>query len=90
MPVDQQNLVPAIDCTDFVLLVDDLVDSAPEQWGAVVAKHLRECPPCLIYLQQMHDLKILLSHVFDGEKLSDEHIEGVVNTLAAFRRDLSR
>jgi hypothetical protein len=46
-----------------------------------VAKHLEECPPCLVYLQQMLDLKVLLNHVFDGEQLSDEQIAGVVKAI---------
>lgn len=77
--------VPAIDCVEFVLLVDDLVDSDPRRWGAIVSRHLDECPPCLVYLQQMLDLRILLSHVFDGQALSDEHIAGVIHGIAAFR-----
>ncbi|ORV99765.1 hypothetical protein [Mycobacterium kyorinense] len=85
MPVNHDHLVPAIDCTDFVLLVEDLLDSEPDRWAAVVTKHLRDCPPCLIYLQQMRDLRILLNHVFDGEKLSDEHIGGVLHALTGFR-----
>jgi hypothetical protein len=75
------NTVPAIDCVDFVRLVDDLVDSNPDQWGPIVAKHLEDCPPCLVYLQQMLDLKILLNHVFEGEQLSEEQIAGVVTAL---------
>jgi hypothetical protein len=75
------NTVPAIDCVEFVRLVDDLVESDPRHWGAIVAKHLEECPPCLVYLQQMLDLKVLLNHVFDGEQLSDEQIAGVVNSI---------
>ncbi len=77
--------VPAIDCVEFVRLVDDLVDSDPRRWGAIVTRHLDECPPCLVYLQQMLDLRILLSHVFDGQQLSDEHIAGVIHGIAAFR-----
>jgi hypothetical protein len=79
------NTVPAIDCVDFVRLVDDLVDSNPDQWGPIVAKHLEDCPPCLVYLQQMLDLKILLNLVFEGEKLSDEHVAGVVNAINNFK-----
>ena len=75
------NTVPAIDCVEFVRLVDDLVESDPRQWGAIVAKHLEDCPPCLVYLQQMLDLKVLLNHVFDGEQLGDEQIVGVVNSI---------
>lgn len=60
------NIIPAIDCVDFVRIVDDLVDSDPAQWGPIVAKHLEDCPPCLVYLQQMLDLKVLLNHVFEG------------------------
>ncbi|OBJ52413.1 hypothetical protein [Mycobacterium sp. 1423905.2] len=81
------NMVPAIDCVDFVRLVDDLVESDPAQWGPIVARHLEECPPCLVYLQQMLDLKVLLNHVFDGEKLSDDHIAGVLNTVNAMKNE---
>jgi hypothetical protein len=79
------NTIPAIDCVDFVRLVDDLVDSDPDQWGPIVAKHLEDCPPCLVYLQQMLDLKVLLNLVFEGEKLSEEHITGVVKAISNFR-----
>lgn len=75
------NTVPAIDCVEFVRLVDELMESDPRQWGAIVAKHLEDCPPCLVYLQQMLDLKVLLSHVHDGEKLSDRQISGVINAI---------
>ncbi|MHA7651650.1 hypothetical protein ACX9NE_22020 [Mycobacterium sp. ML4] len=75
------NTVPAIDCVEFVRLVDELMESDPRQWGAIVAKHLEDCPPCLVYLQQMLDLKVLLSHVHDGEKLSDGQISGVINAI---------
>lgn len=75
------NTVPAIDCVDFVRLVDDLVDSDPAQWGPIVAKHLEDCPPCLVYLQQMLDLKVLLNHVFEGERLSDGQIAGVIRAI---------
>jgi hypothetical protein len=86
----KDNTVPAMDCVDFVRLVDDLVDSDPQLWGGVVARHLEECPPCLVYLQQMLDLKVLLDHVFDGEKLSDEHVAGVINTINALRKGQTR
>lgn len=81
------NSVPAIDCVEFVRLVDDLVESDPREWGAIVAKHLEDCPPCLVYLQQMLDLKVLLNHVFDGEKLTDGQISGVINAITTFRED---
>jgi hypothetical protein len=80
------HTVPAMDCVDFVRLVDDLVDSDPQQWGAIVEKHLEDCDPCLIYLQQMLDLKVLLNHVFDGDKLSDADIAGVINGIDALRK----
>ena len=80
------HTVPAIDCVEFVRLVDDLVDSDPREWGVIVAKHLRDCPPCLVYLQQMLDLKVLLNHVFDGEKLSDEQITGVLDAIETLRK----
>jgi hypothetical protein len=77
------NTVPTIDCVDFVRLVDDLVDADPRQWGPIVARHLDECPPCLVYLHQMLDLKMLLHHVFDGDRLSDEHIAGIIGSINA-------
>jgi hypothetical protein len=76
-----------MDCTEFVLLVDDLVQSDPREWSAIVRRHLRECPPCLTYLQQMLDLRVLLSHVFDGEKLSGQQVEGVLTAINAVERD---
>ena len=81
------NTVPAIDCVDFVRLVDDLVDSDPEHWGTIVEKHLEDCDPCLIYLQQMLDLKVLLNQVFDGDKLSEDDVAGVVHAITALRND---
>jgi hypothetical protein len=84
---DHDNTVPAIDCVDFVRLVDDLVDSDPQQWGAIVEKHLEDCDPCLIYLQQMVDLKVLLNHVFDGDKLSDDDVAGVVSAINTLKND---
>lgn len=75
------NTVPAIDCVEFVLLVDDLVQSDPEQWGAIVDKHLADCPPCLVYLQQMLDLNVLLNHIGDRDKLTGATVAGVLDTL---------
>lgn len=73
--------VPAIDCVELVRLVDDLVDSDPRQWDAIVARHLADCPPCLVYLQQMLDLKALLRIVSDGQHLSDTDVLGIIDTL---------
>jgi hypothetical protein len=84
------NTIPAIDCVDFVRLVDDLVDSDPQHWGAIVAKHLEDCPPCLVYLQQMLDLKILLNHVFDGQQLSADDVAGVLDTIDTLTNDRDR
>ncbi|MCV7103086.1 hypothetical protein [Mycobacterium palustre] len=84
------NTVPAIDCVDFVRLVDELVDSDPQLWGPIVAKHLEECPPCLVYLQQMLDLKILLNHVFRGERLGDSDVAGVISAIDDFKKGQHR
>jgi hypothetical protein len=81
------NTVPAMDCVDFVRLVDELVDSDPDQWGPIVAKHLEDCPPCLVYLQQMLDLKVLLNHVFEGEQLSEDDTTGIVSAIEALGPD---
>jgi len=68
-----------------VRLVDDLVESDPGQWGAIVTKHLEDCPPCLVYLQQMLDLRVLLNHVFDGERLTEGQISGVIASISGFK-----
>ncbi|OBJ51050.1 hypothetical protein [Mycobacterium asiaticum] len=75
------NTVPAIDCVEFVQLVDDLVQSDPQQWGAIVDKHLADCPPCLVYLQQMLDLKVLLNYIGDRDRLTGATVAGVLETL---------
>ena len=80
------NTVPAIDCVEFVRLVDDLVDADPQQWGAIVARHLQDCPPCLVYLQQMLDLKALLSQVSGGQTLSGGHAAALLERLDELRR----
>jgi hypothetical protein len=87
---DAAGTIPAIDCTEFVVLVDNLVQSDPRDWSAIVRKHLDECPPCLVYLQQMLDLRVLLSHVFDGEKLTGEQVEGVLAAINAMGRNEGR
>ena len=35
----------------------------------------------------MLDLKVLLNHVFDGDKLSEDDIAGVVNAITTLRND---
>lgn len=89
MTVYDDHTVPAIDCVEFVQLVDDLVDSDPQQWGAIVARHLDECPPCLVYLQQVLDLKVLLSQVSVAEVIADEDVAAVMERLNRFRRGSS-
>lgn len=77
--------VPAIDCTEFVLLVDELVQTDPGHWGAVVRKHLRDCPPCLTYLRQMADLRVLLRCVFNEQKLTDGQAARVLTAITELR-----
>jgi hypothetical protein len=80
------HTVRAIDCVEFVRLVDDLVDSDPQQWGAIVARHLEECPPCLVYLQQMLDLKVLLNRVCAEQRVADRDVAEVIKRINAFRQ----
>lgn len=73
--------IPDIECTAFVLMVDELVHTDPQQWGPVIDKHLTDCPPCLVYLQQMLDLQTLLGHVHQGQRLSDDEVARVLATI---------
>jgi hypothetical protein len=70
--------VPAIDCTEFVLMVDELVQTEPDKWGPIVDKHLADCPPCLVYLQQMLDIQTILRHAQQGQRLADDEVERVL------------
>lgn len=81
MTHDQHKQIRDIDCTEFVLMVDELVHTEPERWGPVVDKHLTDCPPCSVYLQQMLDIQTALRHVRQGQQLADNEVERV---LAAF------
>lgn len=84
------DTTPAIDCVEFVRMVDELVDSDPQLWGAVVAKHLEDCPPCLVYLQQMLDLKVLLDLAFEEQRLDDEGVAAVLATINTIKNGQRR
>jgi hypothetical protein len=75
------DAVPDIDCAEFVRMVDELVRTDPAAWGPVVDKHLTDCPPCVIYLQQMLDLRTILRHVQMGERLADDEVERVLHAI---------
>lgn len=79
------NPTPAIDCVEFVRMVDELVESDPSRWGAVVAKHLDDCPPCLVYLQQMLDLKILLELGLGEARHDDMEVAGVIDAINSLK-----
>lgn len=51
---------PDIDCVDFLPLVDDLLEIDDKDWDAAVVRHVRQCPPCRIFLEQLEDLRSLL------------------------------
>lgn len=80
-----EQVVPAIDCTEFVLLVDELVETDSGEWNGVVRKHLRDCPPCLTYLQQIADLRVLLGCVFSEERLTDGQAARVLTAISELR-----
>lgn len=79
----------SIDCTDFVVLVDELLEAFPQEGGPIVTRHLNECPPCVIYLQQMQDLRILLNLAFRDEKLDDTSVERVVSAITTLEEGFS-
>lgn len=77
----QDSMVPTLHCTEFVLMADELVETSPDQWGPVVDKHLAECPPCLIYLQQILDIQAILRRAQGGQRLSDEEVRRVLDAI---------
>jgi predicted anti-sigma-YlaC factor YlaD len=49
-----------MDCVDFLQRVDGLLDVDDDLWDARVRRHLVDCPPCRIFLEQLQDLCELL------------------------------
>lgn len=68
-------------CDEFVLLVDDLISTPRDQWGEVVDLHLKNCPPCVTYLQQMLDLQEIFRNIRQGHSLPQGDIDDMVDKL---------
>jgi hypothetical protein len=68
--------VPEMDCIDFLSLVNDLLEIDDGEWEAAVVRHLHDCPPCRIFLEQLIDLRRLLrgQHAQSRLSLSDPRI----------------
>jgi hypothetical protein len=49
-----------IDCVQFLTVVDDLLECSDDIWEESIARHLRDCPPCEIFLEQLQDLRTVL------------------------------
>ncbi|MGW3624858.1 hypothetical protein [Streptomyces sp. NPDC000880] len=78
----------AIDCIDFLPLVDDLLEIDDEGWNAQVVRHLEECPPCRIFLEQLQDLRrILRAQVEESLPLSDPRIRMLLTHACSTRED---
>jgi predicted anti-sigma-YlaC factor YlaD len=50
-------------CTEFTDVIDELLESDPAGWDPELLGHLHDCPPCLVYLQQMQDLRRMLDEL---------------------------
>jgi len=78
----------AIDCIDFLPLVDDLLEIDDEGWDAQVVRHLEECPPCRIFLEQLQDLRrILRAQDDEALPLSDPRIRTLLIQACSTRED---
>jgi predicted anti-sigma-YlaC factor YlaD len=78
----------AIDCADFLPRVDDLLEIDDEGWDAQVVRHLEECPPCRIFLEQLQDLRrILRAQDDEALALSDPRIRMLLTHACATRED---
>jgi predicted anti-sigma-YlaC factor YlaD len=55
-PADNSEM----DCVDFLRRVDELLDVDADMWDARVRRHLVDCPPCRVFLEQLQDLRELL------------------------------
>lgn len=71
--------VAAMDCAYFLPLVDDLLDIDDAAWDARVVRHLDECPPCRIFLNQLQDLRRILRSQADAAlPLTDPRITALL------------
>jgi predicted anti-sigma-YlaC factor YlaD len=78
----------AIDCIDFLPLVDDLLEIDNEGWDAQVVRHLEECPPCRIFLEQLQDLRrILRAQDDEALPLYDPRIRMLLTQACSTRED---
>ncbi|MGA9870730.1 MAG: hypothetical protein WBQ44_06270 [Rhodococcus sp. (in: high G+C Gram-positive bacteria)] len=79
---------PDIDCLDFLPLVDELLDIDDKDWDATVVRHLQQCPPCRIFLEQLEDLRHLLRSR-DSETIGpdDPRIVSLFVSAQATRKD---
>jgi predicted anti-sigma-YlaC factor YlaD len=78
----------AIDCIDFLPLVDDLLDIDDKGWDAQVVRHLEECPPCRIFLEQLQDLRrILRAQDEEALPLSDPRVRTLLAHARSTRED---
>ncbi|MFM9584061.1 flavin reductase [Streptomyces caniscabiei] len=64
-------MTTVLDCREFVGMVDDLLDADEETWQAEVVQHLKDCPPCEVYLEQLQDVRRLLRGM-DTETLPND------------------
>jgi anti-sigma factor RsiW len=54
----------AVVCRQVVELVTDYLEGAlPEQLHAAVERHLQQCPPCVVYVEQMRATSAALQEV---------------------------
>ncbi|NLU82513.1 hypothetical protein [Rhodococcus sp. HNM0569] len=79
---------PEIDCIDFLRLVDTLLDVDDTQWDATMVRHLRGCPPCRVFLEQLIDLRHLL-RTSDGDTVDpdDPRIAALLAAVTTSRKD---
>ena len=79
---------PEIDCIDFLPLVDTLLDIDDKHWDATMVRHLHECPPCRVFLEQLIDLRHLL-RATDGDTVGpdDPRIRALLETITPSGKD---
>lgn len=82
MSQHQHQLGDELRCDEFVHLVDELIQTPREQWGPAIERHIAECPPCLVYIEQMLDLHKILSDFRYSQQLSESDVEEVLLSLS--------
>jgi len=75
-----------LDCREFVGMVDDLLESDEETWETEVVQHLKDCPPCEVYLEQLQDVRRLLRGMESESPPAEDRVRELLDRIDPRKR----